>query len=134
MNIDDLKIEIDTDSLARGYSGMDDQQVADSLNNTIDRNVNKTNITGSEIWEQVDSGELAALSTDQRQEVFGLCGIDGGVDPFGAASQIIINIFGAPGASNTTDNLQGFRVETVSRAVEIKLGRVEVGHVQLARR
>jgi len=34
--IDDIKTEIDTDPLVRAYSGMTDQQVADSMN-TVDR-------------------------------------------------------------------------------------------------
>ena len=52
-----LEDELNNDPLARGYSGMSDTQVLDSLNNTIDQNRNKTSMSGREVMDQVVGAE-----------------------------------------------------------------------------
>lgn len=130
MNLDILKIEIDTDPLGRGYSGMTDMQVADSLN-TANRSRNKTSVSGSDIFRNVDGTEFNTKTAEQKRDVLALCAI-GDVDPFGPAASIITQIFG--GGSTTVTTLAAFRVETISRATELGLGTVAEGHVQEARR
>ena len=109
---------------------MTDQQVADSLNDTIDRNVNKTTVAGSAVLRQIDATEFNSKTADQKNDVLALCAI-GDLDPFGIGADIIQDIFGA---STTVTDLQAFRVDTVSRATELGLGTVSVGHVEFARR
>ena len=46
MNYDALKTELTEDPLALGYSGMTDQEVADSLN-AVNRQRNRTSMTGT---------------------------------------------------------------------------------------
>jgi hypothetical protein len=129
--LEDLQTEIQTDSLARGYSGMTNAEVADSLNNTIDRNVNKTNVTGSEVWALVDYTEYSALTVDERNEVRTLCGIDNH-DPFGPSADLVQDIFGGGAGPNTVAALSAYRVDTVSRATELGFGFVTEGDVEKA--
>ena len=129
MDLDALKAEIDSDPLARGYSGMDDAAVAASLN-TVDRQRNKTSVSGSDVFAQIDATEFNAKTADQKRDVLQLCAIDS-LDPFGVGADIIQDIFGA---STTVTTLQAFRVESISRGEEIGIGAVAPGHVEEARR
>ncbi len=135
-DIQALKTELTTDPLGRGYAGMGDQAAADSLN-TVDRQRNKTSITGDEIFNAADGAELAALANGaagpQRkfQMFLALCGRDS-VDPFGTANVALIQeIFG--GGSATITALAALRTEPVSRGVEIGFGTVGSGDVSEAR-
>ena len=119
MNYQLLKTEINTDELARGYAGMTDQQVADSLN-AVDRQRNRTSMSRQEIYENIDVTALSGLTAIQVAQLN--LAMSDSVDPFGNAAQVFINIFG--GGSNTVSALAAARVETVSRAVEIGVGEV----------
>lgn len=130
MDLDALKAEIDSDPLTRGYAGMDDAAVAASLN-TADRSRNKTSVSGSDVFAQIDATEFNAKTADQKRDVLQLCAIDS-LDPFGVGADIIVDVFG--GGSTTVTTLAAFRVETISRAEELGLGVVATGHVEEARR
>ena len=68
--IDDLKTELDTDSLVRGYAGMDDAAAAADLN-TVQRERNLASLTASQVLNAVDKTEFNALATDaDRQRVW----------------------------------------------------------------
>ena len=56
-----LRSEIQSDPLTRGYAGMTDIQVADSLN-TVDRTRNRSVITGKEVKERMQSEEYKRLT------------------------------------------------------------------------
>ena len=132
MDLDALKAEIDSDPLTRGYAGMDDAAVAASLN-TADRSRDKTSVSGSDIFAQIDGAELDALSDAARTEILQLCAIDT-VDPFGPAANIVLRVFAGAAGTVTRPALSAFRVETISRAEELGLGVVATGHVEEARR
>ena len=51
------------------------------------------------------------------------------LNPFGIEATIFNNVFGA---SNTITALQAARIEQISRATELSLGHVKVGHVEMA--
>lgn len=125
-----LADEITNDPLARGYSGMTDEQVTDSLNLTIDRDVNRENISGSEAWNTTVSADYAGLTDAKKSEWLSFCGIESN-DPFGAAVQVVVDVFG--GGSDTAAALDALRVDTVSRAVELFGVDVIIGDVQNAR-
>ena len=125
-----LKNEIDTDPLVRGYAGMTDQQVADSLN-TVDRTRNRSVMTGKEVKDRIDTTEWAGRTDAQKQIILALCNRDD-LDPFGIDAQIFQDEMA--GATNTLAALTAYRVEDISRAVELNLGPVTLYDVDAARR
>lgn len=125
-----LKAEIDADPLGRGYSGMDDAAVVADLN-TVYRTRNKTSLSGDEMFGATDGSEFTALTEHKEQSWLAFCGRDS-IDPFGTANVAFATyIFG--GGSTTLSNLNTLRTEDVSRADELGIGRVRVGHVAEAR-
>lgn len=130
-NIDILKAEIDSDPLTRGYAGMTDAEVADSLN-TADRGSFRTGIPAAEIFSALDLTEYGALSGSER-EAFALIVALGSIDATDANTRTLLGtIF--PDPSTTRTNLLALAQETVSRGVELGLGAVKIGHVEEARR
>ncbi len=129
MDIAALAAELTTDSLGRGYSGMDDAEAAADLN-TVYRTRNKTSMTGSEILQAIDKTEYLALTDTNKDRVWQIMHL-GTVNPFGVEKDFIVGIFGA--GSDTITALQAARTDDVSRAVEIGLGTVAPGHVENAR-
>jgi hypothetical protein len=131
-----LHDELTLDPLARGYAGMTHVEAAADLN-TVYRTRNRTAMSGSEIFENTDPAEFAALpegadvagkaTRNKKMEWLSFCGIDS-VDPFGPAAQFVINVFGS--GSTTVSNLAVARVETISRAEELGLGVVTPGDVE----
>jgi hypothetical protein len=113
-----LKTEITTDPLARGYSGMTNQQVADSLN-TVNRPIQRTTLTGAEIYEQTDITEFQGKTAAQQIYVRDIWGLGGNI-AVGAGSKartVMITVFGA--GSVTIANLLAILTTNISRATEI---------------
>jgi hypothetical protein len=129
MDYQNLKTELVSDPLARGYSGMSNAQAATSLN-TVNRSVHKTSMSGSEVLQSVVPSEYNALTAEKKDQFWGLVGI-GVLDPWGKEADVMIDIFGAGSATITA--LAVARIQLVSRAVELGFGRVETGDVQCAR-
>lgn len=129
MNYAALKAEIDSDPLPRGYSGMTDLQTAADLM-TAYRSRDRKRMSGSEIAKSVIASEWTGLSDVEQQKVLALMGVES-LDPFGFAKDVLVNSFGA--GSGTITALAIARVETVTRANELGLGRVAEGDVQNAR-
>lgn len=126
-----LKSEIDSDPLIRGYAGMTDQQVADSLNNTIDRTVNRPPVSGDEMYNVTDATEFDAL-TDAKKDRWVTFTRSTAIDLQSAANQAMVNhIFGNPSASRTA--MINLSTETVSRGVELGFGHVSFSDVENAR-
>ena len=126
-----LTDEIATDPLGRGYAGMTNVQVADSLNNTIDRVVTKEFLTGSEVFNVTDDVEYAALTEAQKTAWDALCAIDLIDTSNGVAKAREAELFGV--ATTTRSNLQTAKQSTVSRAQELGFGQVDEGDVKQAR-
>jgi len=130
MNIDKLKTEIDTDPLARGYSGMTDAEVVVSLNDTIDREVNKDSLTGTEILNSFVKADFLALTDVKKQAAWNVIHM-GTINPFGVEADVLIDAFGA--GSATIIALAALRKDTVSRANELGIGKVREGNVKEVR-
>ena len=130
MDLVKLKAELDADPLSRGYSGMSDVEAATSLNDTVDRNVNKATMTASEVLNAVVPAEFNALTEAEQTRIWSLLGI-GTLNPFGVEATLLTAAFGA--GSATIVALAGLRKDTVSRATELGLGFVAPGHVENAR-
>ena len=129
--IDDIKVELDTDSLVRGYAGMTDEQATADLN-TVYRTKVKPSVSGADAFQVTDSGEFDALTDAARSEWLSLCAIDS-VDPANGtpAAGTATRLFG--GGSATVIALNAFRTDDVSRAVELGFGPVIIGDIQNAR-
>jgi hypothetical protein len=128
MNIDELKIEIDTDPLARGYSGMSNQEVADDMN-IINRTTPKSTLTGSEVLNAVNKTEFDSKTDAQKQMVWDIVHL-GSINPYGIEAAMFQDIFGA---STTITSLQELRLNNVGRGVELGLGIIGEGDVWDAR-
>ncbi len=134
---DALKDELAPDPLARGYSGMTDEEAAADLNTSY-RTRNRTSMTGDEIAQQADPAEFNELddgstnnTADVKSHWLALCGRET-INPFANANaQLVIAIFG--GGSTSVSNLNAARVESITRGEELGLGKVKPGHVQDAR-
>ncbi len=138
----DLRDELLTDPLSRGYSTMLDQEVADDLNSIYPapdtRTRNRASMSGDEIAQQAVPAAYDALddgaannTADVKSHWLALCARTS-VDPFATANvQLVVSIFGV--GSQTVLNLQAARVESITRAQELGLSLVRTGHVQFAR-
>lgn len=125
-----LSDELTNDPLARGYSGMTDQQAADSLNLTVDRDRNRTSMSGREVAAEVVDSEYDALTDIKKSQLLSLLA-SADLDPFGLAANVVKDIFG--GGSSTITALLAVRVETVNRATELGLSFIWPGNVEQAR-
>lgn len=111
-----LKIELDTDPLARGYAGMTDEEAADDLN-TVYRQIVGTELNPEDLRNQVVWTEYELLSDRYAQDMQWLASngrIDVSPGSFGRAA--IVGMFG--GGSVTVSNLLTVLTEDVSRAFE----------------
>lgn len=126
-----LKTEIDTDPLTRGYAGMTDQQVADSLN-AVNRTRNRASMTGKEVKDRIDTVDWDTRTDAQKSQLLSLFARDD-LNPFGIDAHIFQEAMtGAAGTS--VSDLSTYRVENISRGEELGLGTVSSADVDSARR
>lgn len=123
-----LRDEVINDPLARGYSGMTDQQIADGLN-TKDRPRNRTSMSGAEVKAAIVFSEYEALLPEEKSEILALVARDD-LDPFGIDKNIIQGLFGSSG---TLTALQIARVELISRAEELGIRKVSASQIHTIR-
>jgi len=130
MDYVNLKIELTTDPLSRGYAGMTDQQAADSLK-MVNRAVDVDSISTSEIFEAIALAEFNALTAVQKtllQIVLSL----GTVKIKGTNTRTaLLSLFG-PGTA-TRPNLAALQTRLISRVEELRLPPVGLHHVAYAR-
>lgn len=114
------------------YDLMDDQAVADALNDTTAATRIKSSLSGSEVFRVTDSTEFGALTQADRTEWLSLCNM-GSLDPANGtpAAATVIRLFGA--GSTTLASLQALRSEPISLATEIGLPKVRADYVRIAR-
>lgn len=129
MDIDVLKAELLAGHPVTGDYDADDAIAATQLN-AVNCTRNKTSLTGSQVLNAIDKTEFKTKSAEQQQEVWDILHLVE-LNPFGVEAALMADIF--TGDSPTITALQALRVEAVSRAVEIGLGRVGVGNVAQAR-
>lgn len=130
MDITKLKAELVDDPLTRGYASMSDEAAANSLNDTIDRSLNRTSISPGEMQSAVVGSEFVALSAAKQRGWLAI--LSDSVDPNNA--NIVAQIAEIwVGGTTTRANLIALKTETVSRGVELGLGNVKVGYVEQAR-
>lgn len=126
---DELKDELTNDPLGRGYSGMSEVEASDDLN-TVYRKRNRPSLSSSEVYNAIDQTEWVALTDSNRQELWDILHL-GTINPFGREKERFTTIFG--GGSTTITTLADTRTVDITRAQELGLSKVKVGHVAVAR-
>jgi hypothetical protein len=113
-----------------GPYNADDQLAADQLN-LVNRTRNRTSMTGKEVKDQIDQADWDTRTEGQQQTLLSLFARDD-LDPFGIDAHIFQeSMTGAVGTS--VADLAAYRVEAVSRAVELGFGVVTAAEVETAR-
>jgi hypothetical protein len=125
-----LRVEIDADPLARGYSGMTDTQITASLN-TKDRVIDRTAVPVPEIFAAIEPTDyLAVTNVDRQRYLSDLFQLDSIPLDSGNVRSALSTIFSG---TSTLTNLQALQTETISRGAELGLGAVSEGDVTKAR-
>jgi hypothetical protein len=147
MSIAKLKTELTDDPLERGYSSMTAEEASASLNT-----VNRTRLVALSMqelreWAGINArgfNILAGISnealTDQQRNICcvadKLIGTDDGkLDPGNALHVAMINELVSAGVISAADRtaLVAKATDDISRATELGLGKVRVGHIQETR-
>ncbi len=129
--IEILRTELTTDPLVRGYAGMTTAQKITSLN-AVDRTLAVDTVTGAEIYNAVNQAEFDALSAVEMAQVDRITalGDEISVADSGRARNTLLSLFA--GGTTTRTNLAALKTRAVSRAVELGIGIVGVGFIELA--
>jgi hypothetical protein len=120
-----LYSEITTDPLGKGYASMAKEQIAESLNAET-RTRNRERMEPTEIINAVVLAEWAAVPAGKQQTIWNLLHM-GALNPFGIEATLFVDAFGANSA--TIQALAKSRVQAISRAQELGLPVVAVGHI-----
>lgn len=124
-----LKAEITNDPVTLGYAGKTDQQMCDLLNGKT-RTRKVALLTPSQILNAIVYSEWTSKSSTQQQVIWNMLGM-GSINPWGIEASIFTTVFGAGSATITA--LSALRNESISRADELGIGEVCVGHINEAR-
>ena len=120
--------EVTADPLGIGYAGMTNDQIAESLN-AVTRTRNRDRMEPTEVINAMVLSEWNAVTAAKKQTIWNLLHM-GSVNPFGIEATLFIDAFGADSA--TIRELARIRVQGISRAQELGLPVVAVGHIQEA--
>lgn len=133
MNVQTLKSELDGGHPVTGAYSVDDQAAADELN-AANITVERESLSGSAIYNTIVPAEFSALDASQRQQVRDIFGLGDSIDVRTGTNvrTVLLDLFGP--ASQTRTNLVALAQESISRAAELGLGRVEAKHVRWARK
>lgn len=129
MDLAKLKAEITDDPVGLGYSGKTDEQVCDLLNSKT-RSKHVELLTPTQILNAVVYSEWTVKTATQQQAIWNLLGM-GALNPWGVEASIFTTVFGA--GSQTIAALAALRVQAISRAEELGIETVAVGHINEAR-
>ena len=111
--------------MGRNYSGMTSAQILTDLQ-IINRTRDKTSLSPSEIYQNIDQTEWNALSASDQDEIWNILHLGDPLNPFGREATRFIAIFG--GGSTTITALQALRLDNISRLQEIGIGGTVTEH------
>ena len=115
MDIEKLKTELAGVHPDTGAYDADDQLAADELN-AVNRVLNKSSLTASEVFNAFVKADYEGLAAADQDRIWNILSM-GILNPFGLEADVIADIFGNP--STTLTSLKAIRITNVSRAVEI---------------
>lgn len=130
MNYAVLTSELVDDPESLGYASMTDEEATVSLNG-LTRVRNVVSVSGQDIFEAVVPTEYNALTADQKALLLGIIGMGEILVNGTNTKAALLAMFGV--LSTTRTNLAALQIEAISRAMELGLGRVKVGYVQITR-
>jgi len=116
-----LASELTNDPINRGYAGMSNAQVVDSLRNLKDRTRIRARMDSSEVFQAIDIAEFTAKTDRQQANIMAILGF-GSVNPQGKEAAYFQSVFG--GGSVTITALIAARQESISRSVELGIPNV----------
>lgn len=126
-----LSIEVLTDPLVLGYSGMTDQQVSDSLNDPA-RPYERSIVPSHKVFDAIVPAEYVSLSAANKERLGTVLSM-GDVDLSGANTRSALG--GMFSAGPTRDNLIALQNgPPISRAQEIGAGKVGPGVIAEVRK
>ncbi len=131
----DLAAELLAGHPVTGAYSADPQTAANELNAENIPAVRET-MTGSELWAQTDTDQLASLTAERRSEWLSFCGIDEhDTTADGVAQKFGVSVFSGAtvNAGATEGNIGAARSYNRSRGEIIGFGRVRAGDVEYAR-
>ena len=120
-----LRKEVQDDPLARGYLIMTSAVLLANLQ-TVDRTKNKSELNPSEIYQNIDQGEWAALRGSEQDEIWNILHLGNPLDPFGREATRFEAIFG--GGSTTITAFQALRIDNISRLEQIGISGTVTEH------
>jgi hypothetical protein len=126
-----LRDEIVGDPLGRGYAGMTDAQVFASLT-TADRSRARNLIPAHELFEAITAADLAALGAGEQKRLQFLMSM-GEVNIEGVNTRAVLVAMFSGATQPTKDALLALQTQAITRAEELGLGTLRLGHVQVAR-
>lgn len=126
-----IKIELDTDSLARGYAGMTDLQVADDMN-TVYRTRDVDTLSASQIFEAIENTDWDTLIDSEKDKVRLVLDLGDKIQ-ISQSSKARTMLQAALGGTTSATNLGNLVTENISRAEEIGVGIVKESHITFAR-
>jgi len=144
VNYSKLKAEINNDPLIRGYASMTDQQIADSLTQTIDRTIVESKTLGAlgimrEVGPTAGAAILdkleAAAATDSRLKWFMKELTTNGVDIGNPVTRATIDSLVSAGVITAAEgvSLKEIPEKAGSRAEELAIGKIYARDVTLTR-
>ncbi len=108
-----------------------DDAIAAGQFNAVNRTLNRTSMTGSEVLNAIDAAEWGTRTAEQKQVVWDIVHL-GDINPFGVEVTLMTSAFTGAGGV-TMAELNAARKDNVSRAVELGLGFIYPGHIEQAR-
>ena len=130
MNYEALKTELLAGHPDTGAYNADAAIAAGELT-AVNRTRQRDFVSGSEILNATDNTEFSALTDTEKDRWLSMCGVDSIDTTSGIAKSLEADLFG--GGTTTRTNLQTVKTEDVSRAVEVGIGNVRAGDVEIAR-
>ena len=126
----DLAAELVAGHPVTGAYDADNQLAADQLN-AVNRTRNRSVATGKEIKDKITTADWDSRTDAQKQTLLSLFARDD-LDPFGIDAHIFQEAMAGAVGTSVAD-LAAWRVEDVSRAVELGFGVVTAADVAAAR-
>ena len=125
-----LKNELTVDPLGRSYVGMTDVQVLADLN-TAYRVRSRDLIPAHEMLAALEDADLTTLTAASHRKLLLFMSV-GEID---VSNQRVRDAFKAifSGRTGALSRLRGLENEPVTRAQELRLGTLRLGHIQVAR-
>lgn len=137
-----LTDELVNDPLGLVYVSTADGNWQDEVNAAADlvtlttpnRVVDVDTLSGSQLFEAIDDTEWQARTADQKSDIQFVVSLGDSIQISPGTKARTMLTRALSGATNSLNNLSALGSKTVTRAEELGLSGLKIGHIQLARR